>query len=79
MLIREKWVQVFVMDNNDGACDNLNRYAREMYHDIQRRVNIKPGLCPIPPVRFKWCFVLKSYFLFQTNLLELFENCLLDL
>lgn len=48
--VREKWVPIFVMDNNNGACENLNKYARESFHDIQRRVKIKPGVCPIPPV-----------------------------
>lgn len=38
------------MDNDKGACDNLNRYARPLFHDLQRRVKMKPGQCPVPPV-----------------------------
>lgn len=40
------------MDNDDGACVNLEKYAKGPFHDIQRRVNLKPGVCPIPPVTF---------------------------
>lgn len=49
-LVNNKWVDLYSLNSASGPCYNLNKYTGEIFHDIQRRNNLKAGKCPIPPV-----------------------------
>lgn len=42
-----RWINNFYTVEEDNACQALNRYIGEFWHDIESQIGMEKGVCPI--------------------------------